>query len=762
MWSQVLPAVAALAAIALPRAVGAEAKVARAVRLQSPPVIDGDVIEDPAWRAAPVASGFSQTNPDDGRPASEETEIRVGFTDDTLYIGIVCHDPAPEEILLSEARRDSSLNDTDSVLVVLDTFHDRQNGFVFGTTPAGQEYDGQVTNNGGGGGFSFGRQFGGSLSGFNLNWDGSWQVKARVGGFGWSAELAIPFRTLRFAGGGRQTWGINFQRSIRRRSETAFWSPLARQFNLHRVSAAGALEGLELPRQRNLQLVPYALGQLDRDWVARGPSNVGGNAGADVKYGVTSSLTLDLTVRTDFAQVEVDEQQINLDRFSLFFPEKRPFFLENAGSFTAGHPGEVDLFFSRRIGIGPGGEAVPIVGGARLSGKVGRLRVGLLDLQTETLWGTNQAGERERIAPANNFGVARFGWELPNRSGVGVLFTSRQATVGGPAGEPWQDDFGRTYAADGRWGIGRYLLLSGFVAGTETGPPGAVAEPPVGHHLAWHAGGRYDAPAWLLSASFTEIGGAFDPQVGFLRRQGYRKLEGLTMHRWRPESLLGIKELRPHVWSYVYLKPDGFQETRFIHLDNHTEWRNGFVVHTGVNFTREGVLDSFDIDPSPDSRVLVEPGSYDHAEAMLLLETSAALPVALDTSLIAGGFFGGTRVSPRGTLRVRAGDRLGAEARWEHNRIRLPAGSFVANLVAARVSYSFTPRMFVQGLAQFSDSFHAWSSNLRFGWLRDANTGLFVVYNENLDTRPGWRGWTANNRSVVIKVSWLFDVFQNR
>ena len=269
------------------------------------------------------------------------------FTGNTIFFGVVCYDRDPASIIVSDSRRDSSMNDADSFQMVLDTFSDRQNGFVFGTTPAGQEYDGQVINEGegrgglfrGGGGGGFSR---GSGGGFNLNWDGAWQVRTEISEVGWSAEFAIPFRTIRYPAREDQSWGVNFQRNIRRRNETAYWAPLPRQYNLYRVSMAGQLTGVHAPIgfTRNLQLTPYVLGEVvTRDAAPdRDPLAVG-DFGADLKYSVTSGLTLDATYKTDFAQVEVDDQRINLDRFSLFFPEKRPFFLENAGVFTVNNAG---------------------------------------------------------------------------------------------------------------------------------------------------------------------------------------------------------------------------------------------------------------------------------------------------------------------------------------------------------------------------------------------------------------------------------------
>ncbi len=363
------------------------------------PAMDGRVVDDPVWTAIAPVTGFTQTTPDEGQPSSERTEVRIAYSADTLYFGIICYDGDPSTIIVSDSRRDSPLTETDSFQIILDTYLDQQNGFVFGTNPSGLEYDGQVTNEGqgsdgfvgGGRGGGGGRQQGGAGRGFNLNWDGSWEVRTEVSEIGWSAEFAIPFRTLRYPNGESQTWGLNFQRNIRRRNETAFWAALPRQFSIYRLSLAGQLQGLVLPPQKNLKIMPYVLGDAISNEFEDGDV-VLGDAGVDLKYSLTPSLTLDATYNTDFAQVEVDDQQINLDRFNLFFPEKRPFFLENAGLFGVGNTGSAELFFSRRIGIGPSGEVVPIVGGGRLSGQVGgNVNVGLLNMQTESVVGEGPA-----------------------------------------------------------------------------------------------------------------------------------------------------------------------------------------------------------------------------------------------------------------------------------------------------------------------------------------------------------------------------------
>ena len=359
-----------------------------------------------------------------------------------------------------------------------------------------------MTNEGQGGGSAGGgwrrRRAGVRAGGFNINWDGDWHVRTLTTSIGWSAEFAIPFRTLRYPQQAAQLWGVNFQRNIRRRNETAYWAPLTRQYSLYRLSLAGSLAGLAIPRQRNLQITPYVLGESHQSGIISRGTRLTGDWGGDVKYSVTPSLTLDGTYNTDFAQVEVDDQQINLDRFNLFFPEKRPFFLENAGLFAVGAAREAEVFFSRRIGIAPDGVPIPIVAGGRLSGRVGTTDIGLLDIQTESFG----------IVPSNNFSVARINRELPNRSAIGGIVVNRQGT----GGVALPDDYNRTYAVDGRWGVGTNGSVTGFAAKTST--PGVTSA-----QHAYRLGSSYTSQAWSLGTHYMEVadrlqsrGGISDPR----------------------------------------------------------------------------------------------------------------------------------------------------------------------------------------------------------------------------------------------------------
>jgi len=707
-----------------------ERPVARAVMLETAPVIDGQVMDDPAWQGALAIDKLWQIQPAAGQPASQHTEVFVGYTDTALYIGVIAYDDEPHNILSTDSRRDSSLDDTDSFRVLIDGLLDRQNGYVFGTNPAGIEFDGQVSRE------AQGQAISGGEGGFNLNWDTSWSVRSAITDIGWSAEMQIPFTSLRFGSDPVQTWGFNFERRIRRNNEVAYWAPLSQERNIYRVSEAGSLEGIEVPRQRNLQLTPYVLTKT-REGGDLPDRQSDEEFGFDLKYSITSSLTLDATYNTDFAQVEVDEQQVNLDRFSLFFPEKRAFFLENAGQFTVGNPQEAELFFSRRIGIAAG-TPTPIDGGVRLSGKVGqRTNLGFLRMDSEAV---------EGLTSGNEYTVARVNQELANRSAIGLLYVDRSgdgSLLGNGA-----DDQNQTYALDGRWGIGDNALIQTWFAQTDT--PGRTD-----NDDAFALRGDYDNADWSYGLGYTEVGADFNPEVGFLSRNDYRKLEGRIFRRVRPMDLWNLFEVRPHIIYRGYWDFDGFQETGFLHMDTHWEFQTTREFHTGINFTTEGLKQPFDIVPG----VTVQPGTYHHEELQLVYVGNAAAPLNFELRSTIGGRFGGDRVTLEPAVRYRVGDRFSSEFAYLHNDFDLPVpgGEFTADLWRARLSYSFSPRMLLQMLMQWNEQTDETSTNLRFSWLQSANAGLYLVYNE-LD-EDGF-GAPPKGREFVIKYSRIFDLLR--
>ena len=512
---------------------------------------------------------------------------------------------------------------------------------------------------------------------------------------------------------------------------------------MNRVSLAGTLVGLETPALRTLRAMPYALGNVLASGESPTPSRFHRDVGIDVKYGLTPSLTLDGTINTDFAQVEVDDQQVNLDRFTLFFPEKRPFFLENAGFFSVGNPGEADLFFSRRIGIGPRGEPIPILGGGRISGKAGRFNVGLLNMQTDAVPG---------VAPSNNFGVVRLSRDFRNRSSLGMLVVNRQGT-----GALARDrDYNRTFSIDGRLGVRQNTVVTGFLAKTHTPETLAPAPGAARRDDAFNLRSRTTLQRLDVNVGYQEVGDQFNPEVGFLTRRGYRKADAFVQTRFRPASFLGIQEIRPHTLSRNYWGLDGLRETGFTHIDTHWQWKNGYEVHTGVNLTEEGVRVPFEIYPG----VFVPPGSYKNAELNMVFMTNQGAPVSLHVTTYNGGFFAGSRSTVTSRLRMRLRETLTTEVSLQVNDVDFPTDRFTATLLRTSLSYSFTTRAFLQALVQYNEQADLWSMNLRFGLLQAANTGLFVVYTDtrglyDLIARP-----ERTDRSFIVKFSRLFDLLR--
>ncbi len=708
--------------------------VTSAVEATSNPLIDGDVLNDLAWNDVPAVTTFIQKTPDEGDSVSENTVVKVMYSDKIFYVSVVCYDSKPNEIVISDTRRDSPLNNSDSFSFIIDTFQDYQTGYLFGTNPAGIEYDAQIT--GGGEGGSMMRRFSmGTGGGFNVNWDAVWEVKSQRGDFGWSAEFAIPFKTLRYEKDKDQSWGINFERVIARKKEEAHWSPISRQHTMNRLVSAGILTNMNVPLSRNIKIMPYVLGQNNENKEEVTSKSSDGNFGLDAKLSVGSSMSMDLTYNTDFAQVEADEQQINLDRFSLFFPEKRAFFLENAGLFSVGSGGgffgpDIEMFFSRRIGVGPEGVPVPIIGGGRLTGTFSGMKVGVLSMRTDAV---------KDITEANQYSVLRLKKELPNRTHIGAMYTALD--------HMGKDGYmNQSYAFDAQLGIGELSKIVAFAGLTDT--PDMEKDNAYAYRMEF----ARDTKQVSTSASYTEVGANFNPEMGYLKRENYRKWSGRIFTRFRPKNKLGLLEIRPHVNYDGYWKLDGFQQSGRWHIDNHWEFRSGFEIHTGTNLVKEGVLEAFEISDS----VFVPAGTYNDQEIQIMIMTNSAKPISFSSMNRIGGFFGGDRINVTPTIRFRYKDRITSEFSSNFNKVKLPGGNFTTNLLRARLTFAFTPKMYIQSLFQYNNQSDQWSMNWRFIWQQSAATGLYLVYNQTQD----YDGIPieSSTKSFVVKYSYLFDV----
>ncbi len=691
------------------------------------PTIDGRLDED-AWAAGQPLRGFVQYEPVEGAPASEETEVRILFDDAAIYVGGWLYDRDPALIIAGERRRDANLPDSDAFIVVFDTYLDRQTGFVFGTNPGAIEYDGQVRGEGGA----------------NTTWDGSWTVATSQDQDGWYVEMRIPFSTLRHGPGTEQTWGLNVTRYIGRKNEQVVWSRVPRQFGFYRLTEAGQLRGLQLPPRRVATVTPYVLGAASRIPPVDPEVTYPLETGIDAKIGITQGLALDLTVNTDFAQVEVDDQQVNLTRFSLFFPEKRPFFLENADLFSVGLPflpgrtsGRTQLFHSRRIGVASG-EQVPIKWGSRLSGRAAGVDVGLLHMRTDGL---------TEIQDPMGWTVARLAWELPSRSRIGAIYTSRVSSDD-------SNDFSRTYGLDARLGIGDAWTFNALAGLTDA--PGIDSSREVISIV-----GEYLTPNWYFRAYHDRLGDNFSPQAGFIPYNGFRESSLRVERIWRP-SLPWMREIRSHLrrtWAYDLT---GFKELEFRHWHTNLNFENGSQISPAVQWVEEGLRVPFNIRGTD---IVVPAGSYTGWASYGNFRTNPAAPVSLNGRWDVGTFLSGKRWGGSLGVSIRRGATLTGGLSVSHNRIRLTEGDYNTTLTRLSLRYAFTPEIFLQSLLQYSDQTGIWSGNLRFGWLDTAGTGLFLVYNERQTMDViGVSGLVPRNaleapeRTLAIKFTRQFDI----
>lgn len=722
----------------------------RAVRVREAVRLDGR-LDEPVYQAVQAITGFVQQVPDEGAAATEKTEAWILFDDENIYVGGRVWDSAPpSEWVANEMRRDANqLRQNDNFVVLFDTFYDRRNGVAFQTTPLGALSDFAITNEGS----------------YNGDWNPVWDV--RTGRFpgGWTVEMVIPFKSLRYRPGPDQLWGIQLRRGIRRKSEYAYITPLpisaaggaGGTAGIFRISGAATLVGIEVPDgSRNLEIKPYAIGRRTTDLNATPPTlgDGDGDVGVDVKYGITRNLTADFTYNTDFAQVEVDEQQVNLTRFSLFFPEKREFFLEGRGIFDFARGGigggfggalrsagggffgggnAPTLFYTRRIGL-ENGAIIPIVGGGRVTGKIGAFDVGALNIQTDA--------EEVSGAEMTNFTVIRVKRDLLRRSSVGALFTNRSVSLRG-------DGMSQAYGADATFSFFENVSFLGYLARTRI--PGVDTEDQSYQGRFDYAGDLYG-----FQADHLLVERNFVPEVGFVRRDNFRRSYASGRFSPRPSSIDAVRQFRfEGSFDYVLAADTGIVETRQSQLGFSAEFENSDTVGLSVADNYEFLLEPF----SPGPGVTLPVGGYGFrdVEATYTRGSQHALNGTV-TARVGEYFNGDIRSIGLSRARVEITPQFTVEPSVSVNWIDTPTGSFRADLIVSRVTYTLTPRMFVSALAQYNSNSDAISNNFRLRWEYSPGSELFVVYSEDRNTNPLMpnRFSELRNRGFVVKVNRLF------
>jgi hypothetical protein len=703
------------------------------VRVAGPMRIDGRLDEE-IYAATPAIGDFVQQEPDEGKPSTEKTESWVIFDDDQIYVSARCWDTHPERRVANEMRRDTNqLRQNDTFAVLFDTFHDRRNGYLFYANPIGGLADSQITDEGPP----------------NVDWNTVWSVKtARFDG-GWTIEMAIPFKSLRYKPGRDQTWGINLRRVVRWKNEWSYLAQVPRALTtfqgILKISSAATLVGLQAPSgSRNLELKPYALAGLATDnTVSPRTANDGdARAGVDIKYGVTQNLTADLTVNTDFAQVEVDEQQVNLTRFNLFFPEKRDFFLEGLGTFAfagrasagvaAGSGDAPYLFFSRRIGL-DGGRETPLRAGGRLTGKVGGVTVGMLNVQT----GDNDATG----AGAANFTVLRAKRDILRRSSIGGMFTHRTATPGRVGSNDG-------YGVDGTFSFFQNVRFDTYVARTRS-------HGRTGDDLSYRGFFSYNADRYGFQAERLVVEPNFLPEIGFLRRTDMRRNFIMGRLSRRPANIAHLRRATAITNLSYVTNNENRLDTREITGQLQFELTNSDVV--GINFA-----DNFErlVRPFPVSLfpvVTLPAGEYDFHTLSLLYLAGQQRKMSGTVLYEVGKFYSGDRQSIAVSgARMQVTPQVSLEPSVSLNFVNLPQGSFTATVVRTRATYTVTPRMFVSGIVQYNSTNASLGSNLRLRWEYTAGSELFVVYTDDYDSEARVAATPLRNRAFVIKLNRLF------
>ena len=701
----------------------------RAVRLTNPLIIDGQLDESIYETTAPIER-FEQQVPREGAAATEATRAWLFFDDNNFYFSARMLDSQAERIVANEMRHDSVniFNGGDSMTLVLDTFYDKRNGVLFQTNPLGAQREQAIAD-----------------GQYIESWNTVWNVKSSRFPGGWSTEMVIPFKSLRFRDAGPQIWGINFRRVIRWKNEYAGITPMPAAFGgsgLAQMQMAATLVGVTVPtRTHNIELKPYAVASSTTDLTAREPfRNDGtGDLGLDAKYGISRGLTADFTVNTDFAQIEEDLQQVNLTRFNLLFPEKRDFFLEGQGIFSfggrslagRGSGGDSDdvpiMFFSRQIGLS-NGRTIPVIGGGRVTGKAGTFDIAALNIET--------ASDQTANVNATNFTAVRLRRDILRRSNIGIIATARNPTDGTAS---------MAVGADASFRLSQNNTLLGYYARTDV--PGSGGQASSYRARYDYAGDRYG-----LSAEHLMVGAGFAPEVGYARRENFRRETASA--RFSPR-LRGSKLVRQLTWQGTFTYDTDADVTRVENRSVEGSFRTEF--HTGdiasVSYVGEYELlpAAFRINNTP--RVTVPQGGYDNQTLSASYSLANNHVVAGRFAVATAAFYDGTRQDASYSGRIAIAPQFAVEPSLSLSWVRLPYGDFDARLLTSRVTYTPTTRLFVSSLMQYNVDARTLSTSLRFRWEYRPGSDMFLVYSDGRDSTR--QGSNLANRTLAAKMTRL-------
>jgi hypothetical protein len=710
-----------------PSAAGGEVTM-RAHRIETPLIVDGH-LEDPVYSSVAPTSGFIQQEPHEGALATEQTEVWVLFDTTTLYVSARCLDSRPERVVSTELRRDGgNVSRGDNFVVVLDTFHDRRNGYYFQTNPSGVIRDQSIV-----------------AEKSNNEWNTVWTVKTSRFDGGYTVEMAIPFKSLRYAQAGPQVWGINFRRQVKWKNEDSYLTAVPASYGppgILKMAMNATLLGLQTPEgSRNLEVKPYGVGSISTDRTAAAPfsDKADGDVGFDFKYGLTRGLTADVTINTDFAQIEEDLQQVNLTRFSLFFPEKRDFFLEGNGIFLFGNPpltrgtltpGDVPvIFFSRRIGLS-GGQSVPVRLGGRVTGKIGNTQIAVMNAQT---------GEKtEAGAPSTNFTVLRLKQDVMRRSSVGLIAT-RRAPAGAGGGE------NVVVGADASLLLYRNVNVYGFF--TQARSPGVTTA-----RSSYRAMFEYTPDRFGLIAEHLTVDRNFSPEVGFVQRADFSRTSMLARFSPRPANSERVRkygfEASGH---YITNAERTMVQNRTMRGAFTVDYQNSDVLTVDYQHDYERLPQPFRIA----NGITLPVASYAYDTARVTYELGQQRILSGRLSAAAGSFYDGTKKAMSYSGRVAPSSRFVVEPGVSLNWVNLPLGAFRVTQITSRQIFTPSPTVQMSALVQYNAGASSISSSVRLHWEYQSGSDLYLVYSEGRDIAvPGFPDML--NRAFAVKLTRLF------
>jgi len=681
-------------------------------------VIDG-VLSEPAWQRAIPARDFHQQEPANGEPATEPTEVRVLYDAGRLVLGITALDSEPGAVFANQLQRDQSFAADDRFMFTVDTYADGRSGYFFEINPAGAMGDGLVT-----------QQIGatGGLA-VNRSWDGVWNARVARTASGWTAEIEVPLRTINFDPNAA-AWGINFQRTVRRKNEESVWAGWARNQGLTSMASAGRLVGLaDLSQGLGLDIRPYLSGSTGAAPGRGAPGGVHrGAIGGDIFYSVTPGLRANLTVNTDFAETDVDQRQVNLTRFALFFPEKRAFFLEGSNFFDfSRETGNAVLpFFSRRIGLDDEGLPQPIDYGAKLTGQVGALDVGVLRV------GTRDSG----AFAGEQFSVVRAKARFLSQSAVGAIYTRRE----GPGGRPRQ-----TAGADLVYQTSNFLgpqVLELSAWGLSTTPrPGARG----GNAFGARMGFLNDR--WNIRLYGREVQDGYDPAVGFVNRRAYREFNPAGRFTWHLNHAL-VRRVSWEATDGRIYDLDGRLETRRADFQLfRMELQAGDLIEYHLVPSHERLPRSFTI---VSGVVLPAGGAYDFLRRTFQVQSAARRAVAMGLRYEDGGFYSGTRRQVAATLSVRPHRGWLLDLGTDLNRVELREGRFTTRVWRADVNSQMSPWVSLVTTVQYDTVTRGLGWQSRFRWIQRPGNDVYVVYTRNWVNLDTWQAFDHRAAAKVV------------